>query len=53
MKIDEAKEMLPQKPERMESVEEPKKSELVKASYEVVGCMMEVYRQRGFRLGYW
>ena len=47
MKIDEVKDMLPQKPERMESVEEPKKSELVKASYDVVGSILEVYKQLG------
>ena len=39
--------MLPQKPERMESVEEPKKSQLVQASYDVVGCILEVYKQLG------
>lgn len=39
--------MLPQKPERMAAVEEPKKSELVKACYEVVGCLHEVYKQLG------
>ena len=47
MKIDDVKDMLPQKPEGMESVEEPKKSELVKASYDVVGCILEVYKQLG------
>lgn len=47
MKIDEVKDMLPQKPERMLPVEEPKKSELVKACYELVGCLHEVYKQLG------
>ena len=47
VKIDEVKDMLPQKPERMESVEEPKKSQLVQASYDVVGCILEVYKQLG------
>ena len=47
MKIEEVKDMLPQKPERMESVEEPKKSQLVQASYDVVGCILEVYKQLG------
>lgn len=47
MRIDEVKDMLPQKPERMAAVEEPKKSELVKACYEVVGCIHEVYKQLG------
>ena len=45
--IDEVKDMLPQKPERMESVEDPKKSQLVQASYDVVGCILEVYKQLG------
>lgn len=47
MKIDEIKDMLPQKPERMESVDEPKRSQLVQASYEVVGAILEVYKQLG------
>lgn len=45
MTIDEIKDMLPQKQERVESVEEPKKSQLVQASYDVVGCILEVYKQ--------
>lgn len=47
MTIEEVKDILPQKPERMDSVEEPKKSELVKASYDVIGCILEVYKQLG------
>ena len=47
MTIDEVKDMLPQKPKRMETVEEPKRSELIKASYDVVGCIYEVYKQLG------
>ena len=47
MKLDEIKDILPQKPERMESVEEPKKSQLVQASYDVVGSILEVYKQLG------
>ncbi|MBR3408678.1 MAG: GxxExxY protein [Paludibacteraceae bacterium] len=47
MRIDEVKDMLPQKPERMESVEEPKRSELVKASYDLIGCLHEVYKELG------
>lgn len=47
MKIDDVKSMLPQKPERMEIVEEPKKSRLVQASYDVVGAILEVYKQLG------
>jgi GxxExxY protein len=47
MTIDEVKDMLPQKPERMETVEEPKRGELINASYDVVGCILEVYKQLG------
>lgn len=47
MKIDEVKDMLPQKPERMLPVAEPKRGELVKACYELVGCLHEVYKQLG------
>ena len=47
MKIDEVKDMLPQKPERMQTVEEPKRQELVQACYDVVGCLHEVYKQLG------
>lgn len=47
MKIDEVKDMLPQKPERLETVEEPKRQELVRASYDVIGCILEVYKQLG------
>ena len=47
MKIEEIKDMLPQKPERMESVEEPKRTELVKASYDLIGCLHEVYKELG------
>ena len=47
MKIEDVKDMLPQKPERMESVEEPKKSELLKATYDLVGCLHEVYKELG------
>ena len=47
MTIEEVKDMFPQKPERMESVEEPKKSQLVQASYDVVGSIFKVYKQLG------
>ena len=47
MTIEEIKDLLPQKPERMLPVAEPKKSELVKACYELVGCLHEVYKQLG------
>ena len=43
----ELKDMLPQKPERMNTVEEPKRQQLVTATYDVVGCLHEVYRQLG------
>ncbi len=47
MKIDDIKDLLPQKPEHLESVNEPKKSELVKACYDLVGCIHEVYKELG------
>lgn len=47
MKLQEVKDLLPQKPERLETVEEPKKTELVKACYDVVGCLHEVYKELG------
>lgn len=47
MKIEEIKEFLPQKPERMQTVENPKRQELVDACYELVGCIHEVYHQLG------
>lgn len=47
MKIDEVKDMLPQKPERLETVEESKRQELVKACYGLIGCLHEVYKQLG------
>ena len=43
----ELKDMLPQKLERMHTVENPKRQQLVQATYEVVGCLHEVYRQLG------
>ena len=43
----ELKDMLPQKPERMHAVEESKRQQLVQATYDVVGCLHEVYRQLG------
>ena len=47
MKLDEVKDMLPQKPERLETVEEPKRTELVKACYDLIGCLHEVYKELG------
>lgn len=47
MKIDEIKDMLPHKPERLETVEEPKRQELVKATYDLIGCLHEVYKELG------
>ena len=39
--------MLPQKPERLETVEESKRQELVKATYDLIGCLHEVYKELG------
>lgn len=47
MKIDEIKDMLPVKPERLEKVEEPKRTELVSACYDLIGCLHEVYKELG------
>ncbi len=47
MKIEDIKDMLPQKPERLETVEEPKRQELVNACYDLVGCLHEVYKELG------
>lgn len=47
MKIEDIKDMLPQKPERLETVEEGKREELVKATYDLIGCLHEVYKQLG------
>ena len=37
MNIEEVKDMLPVKPERLETVEEPKRQELVNACYDLIG----------------
>ena len=47
MRIEEIKDVLPQKPERLETVEEPKRTELVKATYDLIGCLHEVYKELG------
>ena len=47
MRIDEIKDMLPQKPERLETVAEPKRQELSKACYDLVGCLHDVYKELG------
>ena len=47
MKLDEVKDMLPQKPERLETVEEPKRQELVNACYDLIGCLHDVYKELG------
>ena len=47
MKIDEVKDMLPQKPERLETVAEPKRQELTGACYDLIGCLHEVYKELG------
>lgn len=47
MKAEELRSSLPQKPQCLNVVEEPKRLQLVQVSYEVVGCLHEVYRQLG------
>ena len=47
MKIEEVKDMLPQKPERLETVAEPKRQELTGACYDLIGCLHEVYKELG------
>ena len=47
MRIDELKDMLPLKPERLETVEESKRQELVKATYDLIGCLHDVYKELG------
>ena len=47
MKLDEVKDMLPQKLERLKTVEEPKRQELVNACYDLIGCLHEVYKELG------
>ena len=39
--------MLPQKPERLETVEGPKRQELVDTCYDLIGCLHEVYKELG------
>lgn len=47
MKLEEIKDMLPQKPERLETVAEPKRQELTGACYDLIGCLHEVYKELG------
>ena len=47
MTKEELQSFLPQKPQRLQQVEEPKRQQLVQVSYEVVGCIHEVYKQLG------
>ena len=47
MTKEELQSFLPQKPERLQQVAEPKRQQLVQASYDVIGCIHEVYRQLG------
>lgn len=47
MTKEELQSFLPQKPERLQQVPEPKRQQLVQASYDVVGCIHDVYRQLG------
>ncbi len=39
--------MLPQKPERLETVAEPKRQELTGACYDLIGCLHDVYKELG------
>ena len=43
----ELKDMLPQKPERIHVVPEPQKSELISATYGIIGCMQQVHNLLG------
>ncbi len=43
----ELKDMLPQKPERMNTVPEPKRHELIQITYGIIGCLQEVHNQLG------
>ena len=47
MTKEELQSFLPQKPERLQQVPEPKRQQLVQASYDVIGCIHDVYRQLG------
>ena len=47
MTKEELQSFLPQNPQRLQQVEEPKRQQLVQVSYEVVGCIHEVYKQLG------
>lgn len=47
MTKEELQSFLPQKPERLQQVAEPKRQQLVQASFDVVGCIHEVYKQLG------
>ena len=47
MKPADLKDIFPQKPERMLIVSEPKRHELIQATYDIIGCMQEVHNQLG------
>ena len=47
MTKDELQSFLPQKPQRLQQVAEPQRQQLVQVSYDVVGCIHEVYKQLG------
>lgn len=47
MKPADIQSFLPQKPQRLRTVEDPKRLQLVQATYDVVGCLHDVYRQLG------
>jgi len=42
MKSADIQSFLPQKPQRLRTVEEPKRQQLVQATYDVVGCLPDV-----------
>lgn len=47
MTKEELQSFLPQKPERLQQVADPKRQQLVDASYAVIGCIHDIYRQLG------
>ena len=47
MTKEELQSFLPQKPERLQQVADSKRQQLVQASYDVIGCIHEVYKQLG------
>ena len=45
--INEVKDMMPQNPERLDAMDEPKRQEFAKTTYDVVACLHEVYKELG------